>query len=69
MLSSQSTTAVPVLVVILLVGFGVMAFSQVPANARLGALLALSLINCFLATLLILPAILSFRGRTAPEQP
>ena len=45
-------------------GFGVMVFSQVPANARLGALLALSLTNCFLATLLVLPAILSLRRKS-----
>ncbi len=42
-------------------GFGIMMLSQVPANARLGGLLVLSLVNCFAATILILPAILSLR--------
>jgi hypothetical protein len=42
-------------------GFGILALSQVPANARLGGLLVLSLVNCFVATMLILPAILSVR--------
>ena len=39
------------------IGFGVMTLSQVPANARLGGLLVLSIINCFAATLLLLPAL------------
>ena len=48
-------------------GFGIMMLSQVPANARLGGLLVLSLMNCFAATILILPAILSLRrGRRNP---
>ncbi|MEK7757710.1 MAG: MMPL family transporter, partial [Planctomycetota bacterium] len=42
-------------------GFGILMLSQVPANARLGGLLVLSLVNCFAATILILPAILSLR--------
>ena len=41
-------------------GFGILVFSQVPANARLGALVALSIINCFLVTVFVLPAVLSF---------
>ena len=40
-------------------GFGVLLLSQVPANARLGGLLILSLANCFLATILILPALIA----------
>jgi predicted RND superfamily exporter protein len=39
-------------------GFGVMVISRVPANARLGALVVLSLINCVIATLILLPALL-----------
>jgi hypothetical protein len=39
-------------------GFGVLTLSQVPANARLGGLVVLSIINCFAATLLLLPAVL-----------
>jgi len=42
-------------------GFGIMTLSQVPANARLGGLLVLSLVNCLATTMLILPAILSLR--------
>jgi predicted RND superfamily exporter protein len=39
-------------------GFGVLLLSQVPANARLGLLTVLGLVNCLIATLLILPALL-----------
>jgi predicted RND superfamily exporter protein len=39
-------------------GFGVLVLSQVPANARLGILLVLGLVNCFVASLLLLPALL-----------
>jgi predicted RND superfamily exporter protein len=38
--------------------FSVLLFSQVPANARLGGLLALSLAVCLAATLLVIPALL-----------
>jgi len=37
-------------------GFGVLMLSQIPANARLGLLLVLGLVNCFIASLLLLPA-------------
>ena len=39
-------------------GFGVLMLSQVPANARLGLLLVLGLVNCFIASLLLLPVLL-----------
>ena len=39
-------------------GFGVLLLSQVPANARLGILLVLGLVNCFVASLLLLPVLL-----------
>ena len=39
-------------------GFGVMTLSQVPANARLGGLVVLSIGGCFLATMILLPALL-----------
>jgi len=39
-------------------GFGVMILSQVPANARLGGLVVLSIVGCFAATFLLLPALL-----------
>ena len=42
------------------VGFGVLVLSQVPANARLGALVVLSIVNCLGATLCLLPAIFQF---------
>ena len=40
-------------------GFGVLMLSQVPANARLGILLVLGLVNCFAASLLLLPVLLA----------
>ena len=44
-------------------GFGVLMLSQVPANARLGSLLVLSLFNCFVATMVVLPALLAPRSK------
>jgi hypothetical protein len=41
------------------VGFGVLVFSQVPANGRLGLLTVVSIVNCMLATLFLLPTLLS----------
>jgi hypothetical protein len=40
-------------------GFGILTLSQVPANARLGALVVLSILGCLVATLVLLPALLS----------
>ena len=39
-------------------GFGVLMLSQVPANARLGILVVLGLVNCFVLSLLVLPLLL-----------
>ena len=39
-------------------GFGLLMFSQVPANARLGLLVVLGLTECFLVSLLLLPVLL-----------
>lgn len=39
-------------------GFGVLMLSQVPANARLGLLTVLGLVNCLLASLVLLPVLL-----------
>lgn len=39
-------------------GFSVLMLSQVPANARLGILLVVGLVNCFIASLLLLPLLL-----------
>ena len=47
-------------------GFGLLTLSQVPANARLGALLVLSIAGCLLATLVVLPALLTVGSRSAP---
>ncbi|MEE9297061.1 MAG: MMPL family transporter [Phycisphaerae bacterium] len=41
-------------------GFGVMLLSQVPANVRLGGLLASSIVTCLAATILLLPAVVLF---------
>ena len=53
---SLSLTGPPALIntVAVSVGFGVLTLSQVPANARLGILLVVGLVNCFLASLAIL---------------
>ncbi len=42
-------------------GFSVLMLSQVPANARLGLLLVVGLVNCFIASLLVLPVLLNWR--------
>ena len=39
-------------------GFGVLMLSQVPSSARLGLLLVLGLVNCFVLSLLLLPALI-----------
>jgi predicted RND superfamily exporter protein len=39
-------------------GFGVLTLSQVPANARLGALTILGLVSCLVASLVLLPVLL-----------
>ncbi len=41
--------------------FGVLILSQVPANARLGALVAVSILNGFAGTVLLVPALLALR--------
>jgi hypothetical protein len=55
--------------VAIMLGFGVLMFSQVPANARLGLLVVLSVASCLVATLLLLPALLTFRPRRASIGP
>jgi predicted RND superfamily exporter protein len=45
------------------IGFGVLVLSQVPANARLGLLVASSVLACLAATVLVLPALLAVAGR------
>jgi uncharacterized protein len=53
-------TGPPVLIntIAVSLGFGVLMFSQVPANARLGLLTVLGLVDCLIATLLLLPVML-----------
>jgi predicted RND superfamily exporter protein len=46
-------------------GFGTLIISHVPANARLGLLLALGLAICFLASMLILPVFMRWKGYVA----
>jgi predicted RND superfamily exporter protein len=55
-----SLTGVPALVNTLAVslGFGVLVISEVPANARLGILVVVGLLNCFVVSLLLLPVLL-----------
>jgi hypothetical protein len=57
---AMARTGPPVLINTLAValGFGVLIFSQVPANARLGLLVVLGLVNCLIASLLLLPVLL-----------
>jgi len=51
-------------------GFGVMILSQVPANARLGVLVLLSIVGCLAATVLLLPALLRiWPPRIKPPRP
>jgi predicted RND superfamily exporter protein len=45
-------------------GVGLLVFSQVPANARLGALFVLSLLGCLATTLILLPALLMWGQKT-----
>ncbi len=46
-------------------GFGTLALSQVPANARLGGLLMAAVFGCLVATLLFVPALVALRDRKA----
>jgi hypothetical protein len=39
-------------------GFGVLVLSQMPPNARLGLLVGLGLMSCFITSLLLLPVLL-----------
>jgi predicted RND superfamily exporter protein len=65
-----AATGPPVTIDTLGVGlsFSVLLLSQVPANARLGGLLAFSLFVCLAATLLVVPALLTHDNRSAPPR-
>jgi hypothetical protein len=67
---SLALTGPPALIntVAVSLGFGVLTLSQVPANARLGMLLVVGLVNCFLASLAILPALLHWWPLKEPKR-
>ena len=48
-------------------GFGTLMLSQVPANARLGLLVVLGLVECFIASLAILPVLLHWWPLKEPK--
>lgn len=58
--AAMAQTARPVLIntIAISLGFGVLMLSQVPANARLGLLVVLGLVDCLIASLLLLPVLL-----------
>jgi uncharacterized protein len=49
-------------------GFGVLMLSQVPANARLGLLVVVGLVNCFVMSLLLLPVLLHWWPLKGPRE-
>ncbi len=55
---SRTGPAVLVNTLAISVGFGVLVISQVPANARLGVLTILGLVNCLIASVALLPVLL-----------
>jgi predicted RND superfamily exporter protein len=55
---SRTGPAVVINTLAIALGFGVLMLSQVPANARLGSLTILGIVNCLLASLLLLPVLL-----------
>ncbi len=55
---TRTGPAVVVNTLAIALGFGVLMLSQVPANARLGSLIILGIVNCLLASLFLLPALL-----------
>ena len=67
---AMQLTALPAVIntVAMSLGFGVLILSQVPANARLGLLVVLGLVNCLIISLLILPELLAFRPSTRTEK-
>jgi predicted RND superfamily exporter protein len=64
-----SLTGPPALINTLAVslGFGVLMLSQVPANARLGLLVVLGLVECFIVSLLLLPVLLHWFPLRGPQ--
>ncbi len=70
-LDSLETTGPAIVINALAValGFGILVLSQVPANARLGAITVVSLLACLAATLLVIPALLRLAGRIGAASP
>jgi uncharacterized protein len=67
---SRTGPAVVINTAAIALGFGVLVLSQVPANARLGALTILGIVNCLLASLTLLPVLLHWfplKGTSEPE--
>ncbi len=63
---ARTGPAVFVNTVAIALGFGVLILSQVPANARLGALIILGIVNCLVVSMFLLPALLRWwPGRNA----
>ena len=69
-IGAAATTGPAILVhtVAIALGFGVLIFSQVPSNARLGGLIVLSVLNCLLWTFL-LPCLLCRRPQHPSNDP
>jgi uncharacterized protein len=67
---AMALTGPPALIntVAMSLGFGVLMLSQVPANARLGLLLVLGLVNCLVMSLLLLPVLLHWWPLKQPSQ-
>ena len=64
---SRTGPAVVVNTLAIALGFGVLMLSQVPANARLGSLTILGIVNCLIVSMLLLPALLWWwPGRVPP---
>jgi uncharacterized protein len=66
---SMAFTARPMLIntAAICIGFGVLMLSQVPANARLGLLVVLGLVNSLVASLALLPVLLRFWPLKSPH--
>ena len=64
---ARTCPAVVINTLAIALGFGVLTLSQVPANARLGTLTIIGIVNCLLASLLILPVLLHWWPLKATE--
>ena len=68
-LTEALSTAGPAILidgVAIALGFGVLLLSQVPANSRLGELVMISIFNCMLFTLILLPAVVPSAASERP---